>query len=100
MNKYDKAMVKLIEIFNSMKLGIEVSAKEFIVCTDTIQELVDKEKPLEIDHTSDGYPDGYYLLYDIAFCPNCDRAFEVTYNEHYKYCPSCGQRLNWGDKDE
>ena len=82
MNKYDKAMAKLIEIFNSMKLGIDVSAKEFIVCTDTLQELI--ETPLELDHTSDGYPDGY-PVYDIAFCPNCDRAFEVTYNEQYIY---------------
>lgn len=30
-------------------------------------------------------------------CPNCDRHFEIDYDEHFKYCPNCGQKL---DKEE
>lgn len=48
MNKYDKAALKLIEIFNSLKLGIDVSSKEFIVCNHTLQELIEKEKPKKL----------------------------------------------------
>ena len=99
MNKYQEALNRLLcnTDYNDYSNQTITDVSEDIV---TLQELVEKETPLEVDHTSDGYPDDYYLVYDIAFCPNCDRAFEVTYNEHYKYCPSCGQRLNWGDKDE
>lgn len=60
-----------------------------------LQELVDKETPKDVEYIStvgdsDGYP-----VYDTAICPACDREFEVECEEHYDYCPSCGQKLKW-----
>lgn len=63
----------------------------------TFKELVDKETPLTVNYISDGYVDGY-PVYDTASCPTCERVFEVYDEEHYKYCPTCGQKLDWGDE--
>ena len=63
------------------------------------QELVDKETLKSVEYIStvgdsDGYP-----VYDVAICPSCSRKFEVEYEEHYNYCPHCGQHLNWGNEN-
>lgn len=65
----------------------------------TIQELIDKQTPLTVNYIADGYADGY-PVYDTAICPNCTRIFEVFDEEHYKYCPTCGQHLNWSEESE
>lgn len=60
-----------------------------------LQKLVDKETPKDVEYTEyDGFADGY-PVYDTAICPSCDREFEVECEEHYDYCPSCGQKLKW-----
>lgn len=41
----------------------------------------------------DGYYDGE-MVYDGWRCPNCDVYFEID-GEAYKYCPKCGQRIDW-----
>lgn len=40
------------------------------------------------------------LLYEISICPICKRIFEVDNEEHYNYCPTCGQKLDWSDCDD
>lgn len=57
-------------------------------------ELVEKENPKPLDYEGDGYVDGE-LNYDTAICRSCGRKFEVDYDEHSKYCPNCGQKLDW-----
>ena len=54
-----------------------------------------REEPQDVRYESDGYADGK-PVYDMAYCPNCDREFEeddIVWG--CKYCPDCGQRLNW-----
>lgn len=61
-----------------------------------LQELVDKETPKDVEYTEhDDFADGYPVYY-TAICPNRDREFEVEFEEHYDYCPNCGQKLKWG----
>lgn len=55
-----------------------------------------KEIAMEVYYEADAYADDC-LVYDTAICPNCDRRFEVDHEEHYNYCPTCGQRLDWSD---
>lgn len=31
-------------------------------------------------------------------CPNCLRSFAVKREEHYSYCPDCGQKLKWSEE--
>lgn len=33
-------------------------------------------------------------------CPNCDTMLDKMYSRHYKYCPECGQKLDWSDTNE
>ena len=39
------------------------------------------------------------LYYDTWICPNCKEEYELDY-EDYKFCPECGQRINWEEEDE
>lgn len=80
----------------NFKLRFNVYLKEDF---GIVQESVDKETPLMVNYISDGYADGY-PVHDTATCPNCTRIFEVYDEEHYNYCPNCGQHLNWDTEDE
>lgn len=42
----------------------------------------------------DGYADNEEINYDTWVCPNCFARYELDYVEH-KFCPECGQRINW-----
>lgn len=97
MHKYQEALITLDELLRScydmleLKFPLRASAQ-----IKLLQELADKETPQSLAYIStigdsDGYP-----VYDVAICPSCDRKFEVEYEEHYNYCPNCGQKLNWG----
>lgn len=73
---------ELFEHFNNKNIGL-------------LKELLSKETPEDVEYIStvgdsDGYP-----VYDTTICPACDREFEVECEEHYDYCPSCGQKLKW-----
>ena len=41
----------------------------------------------------DGYcPEGN-IVYDTWICPNCEKDYEVDYDD-YDYCPNCGQKID------
>jgi hypothetical protein len=65
----------------------------------TVEELKEARKKQIAKSPSlegDGYcPDGN-LVYDTWYCPNCDKSYEVDYDD-YDYCPNCGQKI---DKSE
>ena len=65
---------------------------------DTLSYLKANEhhlKPKQVEYTEyDGYADGC-PVYETGICPNCNREFEVESEEHYNYCPACGQKLKW-----
>ena len=48
----------------------------------------------------DGYADGV-LVYDIWYCPNCEKEYEIDYDD-YNYCPNCGKHIKkiWEDWSE
>lgn len=71
----------------------EFSNKYKQATADALQELVDLRKPKKLHYEYDGYADGY-PVYDMAYCPNCGRFFEVD-GEHFKNCPDCTQALDW-----
>ena len=35
-----------------------------------------------------------------AHCPYCNRGIKTKHRKHWKYCPDCGQALDWGGDDE
>jgi len=53
-------------------------------------------EPREVIYSGDGYADGE-MVYDMANCPNCDYEFEESnFIWGCKFCPECGQALDWG----
>ena len=64
---------------------------------ETIHQVLSKEKPKKLECYADSYDEEGNLVYDMAVCPKCHREFEIDYDEHCDYCPSCGQKLDWSD---
>ena len=64
---------------------------------DLIKAIVKKEIPKKPYFESDGYADGY-PVYDTWACPRCGEHYEVEC-DHYDYCPKCGQRIDWSEKE-
>lgn len=56
-------------------------------------EALEKWIPKSPDYEGDGYADGE-LVYDTWICPSCRERYEVYYDD-YKYCPECGQAIDW-----
>ena len=59
----------------------------------TAIQALEKQIPKKPALEGDGYSEGE-LVIDTWYCPNCDAAYELDYYRH-KYCPECGQRINW-----
>lgn len=61
---------------------------------------LEKQIPKKPDYEGDGYADGV-LVYDRAICPACGNDdFEYgTNNWGCKFCPDCGQALDWSDTE-
>ena len=64
-----------------------------LLAWDMAIEALEKQIPEIPDYEGDGYADGF-LVYDTWICPCCGRHYEVDYDD-YKYCPECGQRIDW-----
>ena len=81
----------------------------------TVQEAIERFKALAQDERGDlckaavealekqiprklRYDEKGELIYDIAYCPNCEKQFEVYY-DHARYCPDCGQALDWSEEE-
>lgn len=66
-----------------------------------IEECVEKQIPIKPYYWGDGYDENGDLIYDNAECPNCgNNDFEYGINNWgCKFCPDCGQALDWGDNE-
>lgn len=95
-NKYQEALDNAIsDIEYCYNDSFEEVPEKRLKEVELLQQLVDKETPEDVEYIStvgdsDGYP-----VYDTAICPSCGREFEVECEEHYDYCPNCGQKLKW-----
>lgn len=69
----------------------DVNNKELSQCID---DALEKQIPKKPDLLGDGYDDNGNLLYDTWICPCCETQYELYYDE-YKFCPNCGQALDW-----
>lgn len=75
-----------------------------IYCADEetfekVKGAVGKQIPKKPYYFGDGYADGM-LVYDEARCPACECDFEEGMtNWGCKFCPDCGQALDWSDNE-
>lgn len=64
---------------------------------EEIMDALKKQVPVLKLWEGDGYADGV-MVYDTWYCQNCGAMYEET--EEYRYCPNCGQALDWSELDE
>lgn len=96
-NKYQEALDKVKHYGVSKGAPVLLTYEKEV---DLLQKLVNKETPVKLPREADGYWDGE-LVYDTAICPNCENEFDIECEEEYRYCPYCGQKLDWSvDEDE
>lgn len=60
---------------------------------------LEKQIPKNPDLLGDGYDDNGNLIYDTWICPCCETQYELDYDD-YKFCPECGQAIDWSDLKE
>lgn len=59
------------------------------------RKAVEKQRAKKPNLEGDGYADGH-MVYDTWICPCCGISYEVDYDD-YKYCPDCGQYIDWSE---
>lgn len=59
------------------------------------KEAAEKQRAKKPNLEGDGYADGH-MVYDTWICPCCGISYEVDYDD-YKYCPDCGQYIDWSE---
>lgn len=97
MTKQDvESAIKTVEMLQRLAFNIH-RVMDVIDCENIkkIKKSLEKQIPKKPFLECDGYADGE-LVYDTWRCPNCDSAYEVEYDD-YKYCPNCGQAIDWRD---
>lgn len=94
MNKYQQALNFLYNTIKDNLISFDDTEKEAV---EILQELVDKATPTKPSYWGDGYDYEGNIIYDMYDCPKCSESYEIDY-EKYKYCPNCGQAIDWSDK--
>ena len=106
MNEYQKAIEVIDTLLHLMcgeerEDGYEPTMEEMSNSMDLLQELVDKETPKKPEIKElirkDNYRDGTNIPRYDWWCPNCN--LEHMSGNNFKYCPSCGQALDWRDEE-
>ena len=72
---------------------------EHFELVEKYESLKEKQTPKKPNLEGDGYDDKGNLIYDTWICPNCEKHYELDYDE-YDYCPNCGQKIFWENEDE
>lgn len=61
-------------------------------------ESLEKQVPKKPTFEGKGFDENGNITYDTWICPCCGEEYEVDcYCNDYKYCPWCGQMIDWRD---
>ena len=87
---------KLLEQIKSMSFSAAKKKGMYLDIgkMEVLQMALEKQVPEKPEACIDGYcPDGYAVWAYI--CPRCEYDFEEN---ETKYCPNCGQAIDWRNK--
>ena len=86
-----------IKFLEETKVGCKfVRDKQLLDVCNIAISAIEKQIPKKPTYEGDGYDDKGNLIYDTAYCPTCDKEFEVDYYSR-RCCNECGQVLDWSD---
>lgn len=112
MKKYQEALVEIL--FSASKLNDHIYGCDdvfdeyvdlIISNANSLQELVDKEKPMKVGKIQPLVVEEDIKNYGNArfnLCPKCKRIvhpFHLSDYSKIKYCENCGQKLDWSDEE-
>lgn len=60
---------------------------------------LEKRVPDQPALEGDGYDTDGEIIFDEWLCPCCRTRYEVDYDD-YKFCPNCGQAIDWSVEDD
>lgn len=86
------------EAIKQLELNRPLAYTELREAIDMAIAALEKQIPKKPDFEGDGYWNGQ-LVYDTWICPNCEKRYEVDYEE-YDHCPYCGQKIDWSEVEE
>ena len=90
-NSENSPLTKALDI--GIKAMEEIEQYRALGTVEELKEAIEKQIPKKPNLEGDGYcPEGN-LVYDTWFCPNCDKDYEIDYDD-YDYCPNCGQAID------
>lgn len=72
--------------------------RDFTAQAKELAELKELRTPQKPTLEGDGYDDEGFIAYDTWHCPNCNKNYELDYEE-YDYCPNCGQAIDWSENN-
>ena len=90
MNKYEKIYQRLYD----KKYLTDRERKEFL---RELKPLIDKATPMKVKPFDYDGNDPEILAHNITYkmCPMCARGFKIVRVTFERYCPICGQALDW-----
>lgn len=97
---YEEVMDRCSIIRDTLTSGHSIAIKptlENIEWVTMCAEAAEKQIPKKPHFEGDGYWNGE-IVYDTWVCPNCDAGFETETDMH-KYCPNCGQAIDWSEEE-
>lgn len=109
MNKYQESLNWLCDTCNyhHMDSGMHCPWTDACGRIRNIQELVDKAmpkkpklKPEELCYVDFENEEVETEIVNLYYCPVCDRKIGEDDCPFGDYCPSCGQRIDWGELNE
>lgn len=77
---------------------MHVDDNDILTARDMAISALEKQIPKSVVFEGDGYDDKGELIYDIAYCPNCNSRFDLGYDEETNCCADCGQALDWSNE--
>ena len=89
MSKYEDALYTLLDIISECRVEkYIISNKEIEDAADSLEELINRDKALQVDDETE-----HIEVYAITCynCPKCNKEIQI----HTNYCPYCGQKLSW-----
>lgn len=105
MNKYQEALNTISDTltYYMVRKDLELlpSDNEIYEAMATLRELVERATPKKPEIKElirkDNYRDGTNIPRYDWWCPNCN--LEHMSGNDFKYCPSCGQALDWSEDE-
>lgn len=96
--EYCSSQYKLKDI-NIVEIAQELAEYKNIGYTPKeLAQLKELRTPKKPTLEGDGYDDEGFIAYDTWYCPNCNKNYELDYEE-YDYCPNCGQCIDWSEEE-